>query len=428
MDRRNEQLSQRVVDRTLRLRSQGRRSAALVRRAGQCDAETIAGWIEGWALTSAPNVAAWLGSRGDCPVRVEVLEWIDSVYGSFVLESGGVPVAFINVHSVAGEIEVGRLVVDPGHARKGFGSSLLMHVSRSISYTGSAQTTYARILRENNVAQAMIGKLPFCPAEKPVPDETASWFKFAGTLPKSLFGEALLHLRTSKRLRQEEVGFLADIGQPSVAMLESGRRPPSPETMLALCNCLNLSRGEKAQLLFGLVGERLRDEVRRAIDGVYKTTDGVWNSTESHLWVISESFLEDMSEDAVAISAKSVSEGYHRWYFAPPGYFESGKGVSLIERIVAKATDKNSARNGLRLYTAPSALCSMRLVVENPPHSINVEELKEARVSFGGSSEADRAILPIERAKEFVLSVVKVITRLPHDKEVDGFRLDISGK
>lgn len=406
--------------------SKRKKRKAEARKADPADAQMICEWITAWGRDS-PNVTKWLGALADRDLLSQVNEWIGSDWGSYVLEiEGGTPVAFINLHSIAGDIEVGRLVVNPEHSRQGYGSSLLLHVSRNISDEVERKATYARVLIENERAQGMFRKLPFAEVDAPLgtTEAAANFFKFVGRTESNTFGEKLSQIRRSRLLRQDHVGFLAGIGQSAVAMIESGNRLPRLETVSAICSSLNLTKGEKAQLLFALLGERLGENVKKVMDAAHSTSESAIKAKNENLWIVSDTFLEEMSDEAIALSAQSASDGFNRWYFAPPGFVETGRAKSMLKRIIDRAECRQKAEEAIRVYTAPAALCAMRFVVENPPRSLT-SAVVDSRVSFGGSTESERVIISGERAKEFVIAMAKTIARLPHDGVVDGFRLEI---
>jgi transcriptional regulator with XRE-family HTH domain/GNAT superfamily N-acetyltransferase len=410
--------------------TRGTGNTGKIRSAYPSDRGMICQWIEQWRIKS-PNVTKWLGAESVRDLESQVDEWIGSDWGSYVLlntdkESDSVPVAFINLHTIAGEIEVGRLVVNPAYERQGFGSSLLLHISRSINVDRHSKTTYARVLAANSRAQGMIRRLPFVETDAPLANSESdtNFFKFVGRTKKSRFGDALAKIRSSRELRQEEVGFLVGAAQSTIAYLESGKRSPSLETLSAICNGLKLSKGEKAQLLFSLIGEQVGKNTRQLIDAAYSTVESAKTQAQESLWIVSDRFLEEMSEEAIEISAESASKGYSRWYFAPPGFVESGSGASLVRRLLARASNPDVAKDSIRIYTAPAALCAMRFLVENPPRTLTADVF-DARVSFGGNTDAERITFSGERAREFVVAMAKTIVRLPDDSVVDGFRLDI---
>ena len=70
-----------------------------------------------------------------------------------------------------------------------------------------------------------------------------------------IFGKVIRQYRQKKKLTQEELALESGLDRTYISLLELGSNSPSLDTMLALCNALNLSL---SQLVI-----RMEDELDR---------------------------------------------------------------------------------------------------------------------------------------------------------------------
>ncbi|MFY2610542.1 helix-turn-helix domain-containing protein [Achromobacter ruhlandii] len=63
------------------------------------------------------------------------------------------------------------------------------------------------------------------------------------------FGAVLRALRNEKKLTQDGLALHADLDRSYISLLESGRRSPSLDTLMALCRALRISLTELAARL-----------------------------------------------------------------------------------------------------------------------------------------------------------------------------------
>ena len=59
-------------------------------------------------------------------------------------------------------------------------------------------------------------------------------------LDPKIVGEAIAHCRKSKKISQEVLSGLADIGRTHLSAIERGERKPTLETLFKISNALNM--------------------------------------------------------------------------------------------------------------------------------------------------------------------------------------------
>lgn len=61
------------------------------------------------------------------------------------------------------------------------------------------------------------------------------------TTHNKAFGQALREFRKARNLSQETLGFSASLDRTYISLLELGQRSPTLDTIVSLCNALNIS-------------------------------------------------------------------------------------------------------------------------------------------------------------------------------------------
>lgn len=63
------------------------------------------------------------------------------------------------------------------------------------------------------------------------------------------FGRVLADLRRGENLSQEKLGFEAEMDRSFISLLERGKRSPTLDTIIRLCQVLNVSLSQLASLV-----------------------------------------------------------------------------------------------------------------------------------------------------------------------------------
>ncbi|MBN9424741.1 MAG: helix-turn-helix transcriptional regulator [Candidatus Accumulibacter sp.] len=77
-----------------------------------------------------------------------------------------------------------------------------------------------------------------------------------GTSHNEAFGTVLARLRRDRTWSQELLGFESNRTRAYISLLEQGKRSPTLDTQMALCNALNVSLEEVARLVLAEMQRR----------------------------------------------------------------------------------------------------------------------------------------------------------------------------
>lgn len=130
-----------------------------LRKAQSCDYAAIAGW-----LPDASATLRWAGPKISFPLTSAALEEQVQVAGgeSYVLVNHLDSVAFGQFWTFApGAVHLGRLIVGPGHRRRGFGRVLCSQLISVAVRSTRARAVSLRVYRDNLVARNLYSSLGF---------------------------------------------------------------------------------------------------------------------------------------------------------------------------------------------------------------------------------------------------------------------------
>jgi transcriptional regulator with XRE-family HTH domain/GNAT superfamily N-acetyltransferase len=401
-------------------------------------AETYARLISGWI--QSPAEFAWLGEDpGQFATReAAVKRWHKEGPGAYVLVrmigDSFEPLAFANVQRPSSadqtQLELGRLVVAPKSRNNGLGRLFVDHLAKTVSAdveTRTGLTINARSSKNNEIAKKLFQKSILKPVKRPKWAKTTQyeWWALQNST-KARFAHALKQLRESRKVTQGALAKEINIKRPSLSQFENANHPalPSYGTLQKLVGGLHLTRNERAELMLSFIGDKVEDLVfTESLDEELDRSDRY----KVALWIISSDIAEATDDQILAESAKALSEGYARYFFVPRGQTDETDRRVMVPLRKALESKRGAIRDQLddgsllRLYAAPSTLCSMRVAIKNPRmHRLEDASADEVSVL---APKGKRIALDKEAASDFVRVLARVVSELDRNpkSEVEGF-------
>lgn len=286
------------------------------------------------------------------------------------------------------KIEIGRLLVHPERRQRGIGQTTLSNLANLISVVAKSKSIFACAHRENGEAIDMLndmrrfvefqGLATSNASESDrchVPEDLHIWYRWdsaADTKTSVSFGDIYRRLRLERKLTQQIVAQRAGMTREAVNAIEH-HGTVSPESARRLLDSLTLTRDltalEKLDLVFSAIGTEVPKSIilPSPLDG--SSVSGLQESR----WTLSDRPLELVDDDELEHTVEALIHGYTRYFFIPAAGVAAPYGVPLIQRIIERIRARlghslaaGRALNGLRLYTGPSGLCRLRMVVFGP--------------------------------------------------------------
>ncbi len=339
-----------------------------------------AGKIAKWAGLDEPR---FIGVESGSLNAKEVNKWIDEAIGAYVLVgSSNELLAFANVAPVEpsdlSRIEIGRLLVDPGNRRQGFGSTLVRNLCLAIgaaykvhkpSLSIPQSITLSRVIPDNSIGIEFIQTLPFTKLEDG-PDTKHQWYEyFLNRRNNRLLGEKMVELRNKLHMSQAKLAFLCGVQRETINMIESGSRTASLELLWAICRVLGRNQINRAALLLAAIGEEVEISLRQ-----YETVTNALPDIRQNIWVATDEMAESSIDAYYEGTKQAIMNGFDRYFFMPKGQWEK-EGESLKDRLQTDlgSSDKAKLDRHFRFYEAPEWLCYFRVVVANPTERLAVK-------------------------------------------------------
>lgn len=355
------------------------------------DAAVVADWLINSDLQ-------FLGGVLDHPPLSQVQGWIDNALGAYILLADSTPIAFFALEHNSDSpdlsflalsetdvaIELGRLVVAPAHRKKGYGTSLVIHIYRAFLSCLSVSVAHpfhllVRHTHDNVVCHSFFGRLPFMFLSE-VSSDAYCWYISSDYAPYRHPGIALAARRNTERMSQQRLAFLACMDASSLAMVETGHR---------------VLRSDDARRLRSILCHAPADELRYARDILACSFNpDLWaypahlstelSYTHQTLWLFSDVLAENTDADAIVHSSLALLHKCDRFFFVPHAY-----PLTDIQMICQLFASHFSAQNynmdilpsQIRFYRAPASLCSLRIAVHDPdprPGSFSARKLSIA--------------------------------------------------
>lgn len=405
-------------------------------------AKPISGWISGPEEMQYVGVGFGIHRKkrvaSDSLTEDETLSWITEEGVGFILKyddgsRGEMPVAFINVQVKKFDninktrIEVGRLLVDPKFRRMGFGSTLALNVLEIVSNAKQSIPQlknvyiYARVVKSNDKGQKLVKRLPLVPTNRyhgrfellnPITTNIETWFRFVEV------GNIAALLKTRKQDEGVDINALAfkcGVSRSAISMIESGKRLPSVELLCRLYHSFAFSSVEdKLSFLLASVG----DSMEFSLDKKVSIKDVGSSNRDKDLWVIADELAEVRDEQIFSDSVNALNNGKCRFYFVPLDYYNV-YGRRVIHAIAEKISQDVIQAGLLKVYSAPVALCNLRIAIANPKEPDAFDS-----VTIGGDGY-DRIPLPEDRAKTLFKSISLQVSSVEFSGPVD--REDMAG-
>jgi ribosomal protein S18 acetylase RimI-like enzyme len=362
------------------------KSSLVVRIAQTRDADLIADWVSERELRL---LGASLSHQTTGPQQRKeiVINWIQSALTAYVLEANRSPVGFLalernvdgpDLESVAPgtndpmRVEFGRLVISPSYRRRGYGSSLLLHLYKAyLEYRENEQTIPCHVLmrtyRENKTCIDFLRRLPVKRTEVQKLDD-CYWYVFADIYQyqdKDL-GRFIATRREEAELTQQRLAFLACTDQSTLAMVESGQRRLRLDDANRILSVLCNEHVDELQFAARLLGLPFNELNWSYLD----TLAGELEVVNQSLWVFSDQLAEEIIEKAINKSVEAVANGFDRFYFVPYEFSEATI-AGITKRLLKglRKADVNLSSSELnkriRFYKVPPALCKLRIAVHD---------------------------------------------------------------
>lgn len=160
-------------------------------------------------------------------------------------------------------------------------------------------------------------------------------------------------LRILKGLDQKEVAErCGGYSRAWINLIENGKRRPTLDGMIDICDALRLTNAERASLVLPLVGIN-----SDTFPVPVALLDRIEEQEHRHLWIFSDILMEELCEPARKVTIQALMKGFSRTYLVP-----SSHDVGRLVACFTEAGDER-LRNNLRVFAIPDELCLMRIEV-----------------------------------------------------------------
>ncbi len=353
-----------------------------LRRARPEDADAVRSWI------ASPTEARFVGASTFPVPKSEVSSWIEDSVEAFILQQRepevegprARTVGFINIAPAdrdvaAAEFEIGRLVVAPDSRRRGVAATLARYAhERALQKFESRHATsprlppwpghalaVSRVHTDNLAGQRVARVLRMGPA---IETETGSaysttWFRYPLQPRPPRLGSIVQRLRLARGLSPSDLAFLCSMSAPALNMLESGKRRVSLARLERIASAVAESSLDVVTLALAGIGRAPGDDVL-----VHERLPNAPVTADVDLWILSDTLAELTLQTYYEATVKAIRAGRTRWYFLPPGGWESS-GRLLLARL-ERDVERRALEASVRIFEAPASLCHLRLAIHNP--------------------------------------------------------------
>lgn len=341
-----------------------------------------------------------IGGKVDAPLSDFLMRWckeeiavalvLDHHGGTVIMPKGFATLSFYeNVNGNGPTVEIGRLLVEPESRGQNIGHVLISNLASLVLSIDRKAQIVLRVVRGNKSATDLVADIANL---REVPDHSPyvvkatqgrdtknefRWFiwedlKFASG---ESFSETLASIRRQRKLSQQLLAQRARLTREAINTLENQRSravSPSVEAVSRLISGLGgtdpLSTIDITRLLYSAVSRPLPTDIAFSENVRTEATDETFAESR---WILSDRFLEATDADELRRSALALTMGYQRVYMFPSDYMNRPNvGLPLMRRIREEVKNIAGSKENveralakLRAFTAPPALCRLRIVV-----------------------------------------------------------------
>lgn len=285
-------------------------------------------------------------------------------------------------------IEIGKLLVKEELRARRVGSAMIINIARAVLISVRKAQLIARVWNGNKRGLDMFSEItPFSPKkltdllDKDVPldslekyayeHETFTWYRWIGTQSsdRTPFGQVLKELRDSRGLTQQLLSQRAEISRESLNLIERGGNPGS-ESLGNLIYALDKSKELGAKELTRLVFASAGMAPPHSLIFPSESESLVKRRIEESKWYLSDRPPEVWDTEHFSESVSAILNGFSRFFLVPRGVIHVPYAMPLVRRLFESLEDDllteeamAKALPRIRLFTAPPALCRLRIHV-----------------------------------------------------------------